>query len=93
MLQHIQPVSRRAAGLWVDATVTTVPTDVDFEHILVPTSIVTTVNDGYRTLEGARAAAARIPGARLVVYPDGGHLWVGHQSELWSDLRRFLVPR
>jgi len=90
VLQHIQPVSRRAAGLMVDATLTTGPASFDFEHISVPTLIVTTRNDGYRTLEGASVAARRIPGARLVVYPDGGHLWVGHQEALWRELRRFL---
>jgi 2-hydroxy-6-oxonona-2,4-dienedioate hydrolase len=89
-LQHIQPVSRRANGLWVDGTITMAPADVAFEDLAAPTLIVTTENDGYGTLIGARIAARRIPKASLITYPDGGHLWVGHQAEVWSAITAFL---
>ncbi|MEJ1961679.1 MAG: alpha/beta hydrolase [Gammaproteobacteria bacterium] len=90
ILRDIQPVSRRAQGLWTDATVTTAPAQVDFERIDTPTLIIATENDRFGTLVGARIAARRIPGARLVTYPDGGHVWVGHQSEVWSEVVKFL---
>lgn len=90
ILEHIQPVSLRAQGLWADATVTTAPAPVDFGRIVTPTLIISTENDGFGTLAGARVAARRIPGARLVTYPDGGHVWVGHQSEVWSEVVGFL---
>lgn len=90
ILRHIQPVSPRAGGLWNDMTVTTAPMPVDFERIETPTLIITTENDGFGTFLGARAAARRIPGARLITYPDGGHLWVGHQTEVWSGIAGFL---
>jgi pimeloyl-ACP methyl ester carboxylesterase len=90
VLRNIQPISRRAQGLMLDGTITTAPAQFDFEHIAVPTLLVTTRDDGYQTLPGASDAARRIPAARLVVYADGGHLWVGHQWELWTELRRFL---
>ena len=38
-----------------------------------------------------RMAAARIPDARLVMYPDGGHLWIGHDAELWRTVGAFVL--
>src|SRR6266516_8210847 len=39
---------------------------------------------------GMRSAAERIPGARLVSFPTGGHLWVGRQGEVVSEITKFL---
>jgi 2-hydroxy-6-oxonona-2,4-dienedioate hydrolase len=89
-LQAIEPIHERSKGLWIDATVTTAPSTFTFERVQTPTLIVTTRNDRYGTLAGSREAAARIPGARLVIFPDGGHLWVGHQQELTGLIADFL---
>jgi 2-hydroxy-6-oxonona-2,4-dienedioate hydrolase len=89
-LQAIEPIHERSKGLWIDATVTTAPSTFTFERVQTPTLIVTTRNDRYGTLAGSREAAARIPGARLVIFPDGGHLWVGHQQEMTGLIADFL---
>jgi 2-hydroxy-6-oxonona-2,4-dienedioate hydrolase len=89
-LQAIEPIHERSKGLWIDATVTTAPSTFAFERVQTPTLIVTTRNDRFGTLAGSREAAARIPGARLVVFPDGGHLWVGHAQELTHLIADFL---
>jgi len=52
------------------------------------------VGTGSRMIEpGAQAAAGRIPKSRLVVFKDGGHLWIGHQRELWCAVEDFLHGR
>jgi 2-hydroxy-6-oxonona-2,4-dienedioate hydrolase len=89
-LQAIEPIHERSQGLWIDGTVTTAPSRFAFERVRTPTLIVTTRNDRYGTLAGSREAAERIPGARLVIFPDGGHLWVGHQQELTGLIADFL---
>ena len=33
---------------------------------------------------------ARIPGAKLVVYPTGGHFFIGHSEDVRSAVRGFL---
>lgn len=40
--------------------------------------------------ENAIAAAARIPGARLATIEQGGHLFLGAQSEVREEIRHFL---
>ena len=93
ILRDILPVSPRASGLWTDATITTAPARYDFARIKAPTLILSSRNDLFGTLEGSRTAGEEIPAARLIVYPDGGHVWVGHQAEVWSAVERFLVAR
>jgi hypothetical protein len=44
----------------------------------------------YGTFDGARYTAAHIPGARFVGYPSGGHLLVGHQEAVTSEIVAFL---
>lgn len=93
ILRDILPIRRRAAGLWADATITTVPAQFEFEQLRIPTLIITTANDLFGTAIGSRAAARRIPRARLIEYPNGGHVWVGHQGEIWTEIVRFLNSR
>jgi 2-hydroxy-6-oxonona-2,4-dienedioate hydrolase len=92
-LRAIEPIHERSQGLWIDATVTTAPSTFDFEHLQVPTLIITAANDRFGTLSAAQEAAARIPNARLEIFPDGGHLWVGHQHELTWLIAGFLRHR
>ena len=40
--------------------------------------------------ENALALAARIPNARLLSVPDGGHMLLGHNEEVKSEVTQFL---
>jgi 2-hydroxy-6-oxonona-2,4-dienedioate hydrolase len=90
ILQRIAPIRPRAAGLLIDATVTTAPSENTYEQINTPTLIVSTRNDGFRTAAAAENLAQQIPDAKLLIFEDGGHLWVGHQQELWHAVEQFL---
>jgi 2-hydroxy-6-oxonona-2,4-dienedioate hydrolase len=90
-LDEILPISLRASGLAIDSTVTTVPATYEFERVRAPTLILTTRNDRYGTFDCSKDAAQRIPGAQLVSFEDGGHLWVGHDRELSSAIVDFLL--
>ena len=90
ILREILPISRRAQGLWADATITTAPSHYAFDGITSPTLVIATRNDLFGTLAGSRLAARRIPRARLIEYPDGGHVWVGRQAEVWPAIVAFL---
>jgi len=52
--------------------------------------VISLVDDLYDTLESARYTAQHVRGARLVVYPSGGHVWVGHHDELLARIAAFL---
>ncbi len=44
----------------------------------------------FGTYDGARYSAEHIPGARLISFPTGGHLWVGHHEEILAEVAAFL---
>ena len=90
VMRHILPVSEREKGIWNDATISPVLPRYDLEQIRVPTLLVSAEDDLYGTYPSARYAAAQISGARLVGYPTGGHLLLGHWTEASSEVVAFL---
>jgi pimeloyl-ACP methyl ester carboxylesterase len=91
ILRDVSPISARQEGLKNDAAVAPSVPRYDLEHIAVPTLVVAAENDLFGTYRGARYTAENIPGARFMGYPTGGHLLVGHGSEVRSELSRFLA--
>jgi 2-hydroxy-6-oxonona-2,4-dienedioate hydrolase len=90
VIRDIFPVSLKADGLRNDAAVTTPAPLPELGRIAAPTLAISARDDLYRTDGGARHAAQRIPGARLVLYETGGHAWLGHDAELRTELVGFL---
>ena len=90
MLDHLQPISRRRAGLVNDLSVVRALPRYDLERIAAPTLVVGVADCLYGTCPGARYSADHIPGARFVGYETGGHLWVGHQGEVVGEVVGFL---
>ena len=89
-LRHILPINPRRLGLQNDAMVTSTLVRYDLERIAVPALVISTADDLFGTFDGARYTAEHIPRARFVGYQDGGHLAVGHQKELISEIAAFL---
>ncbi|MBZ5503893.1 MAG: alpha/beta hydrolase [Acidobacteriia bacterium] len=90
VLDHIEPVSQRKKGLQNEAAVARSLPRYDLEHLQLPTLVSSIEDCLYNTYPGARYTAENIPGARFLGYPTGGHLAVGHEAELWSEVRQFL---
>lgn len=87
---HILPVSERREGLLMDSATAGAPPDWPVERIACPALVVGARGDLYETDKAAVHVAERIPDARLVMYPDGGHLWIGHDAELWRTVGAFV---
>lgn len=90
---HILPVSARREGLLMDSATAGAPPPWPVERIACPTLVIGARGDLYETDKAAIHTAGRVPGARLVLYPDGGHLWVGHDAELWRTVAHFVDER
>jgi pimeloyl-ACP methyl ester carboxylesterase len=63
---------------------------MDLGRITAPTLALSLADDRFDTLAAARHIAATVPDARLVSYPTGGHVWVGHDAEVFAEIDRFL---
>jgi pimeloyl-ACP methyl ester carboxylesterase len=89
MIRSIEPLSERFAGINIDSQPDL--SERPMADLQVPTLIITARDDLFNTHPPAEYAAAHIPGARLVVYDQGGHLLVGHGDEVRTEIAGFLA--
>jgi 2-hydroxy-6-oxonona-2,4-dienedioate hydrolase len=87
---NILPVSQRAQGILNDARLSSHPAPVPLERIYVPTLAASVRDDGFGTYAAAQHIAATVPGAKLLSFDTGGHVWAGHDAELFAQIDQFL---
>ena len=90
LARSIFPVSPKLAGLKNDTRIASGLPREALESVTAPTLAISAADDLYGTLAGAKYAADHIPNARLVAYPSGGHVWLGHDAEVTDEILRFL---
>jgi 2-hydroxy-6-oxonona-2,4-dienedioate hydrolase len=90
MLDGIQPVSARRAGLLIDARVTQQLPRFELEGVKAPTLAISLQDDLYGTFENARYTASQIAGAQFISYPSGGHVWIGHDEDVLREVGDFV---
>jgi pimeloyl-ACP methyl ester carboxylesterase len=91
MLRIIQPITPRLLGIRNDARIADALERYELERITTPTLVVSVHDDLYGTYASAQYTAGHIPGARFVGYDRGGHLWVGHHTEVIAEILKFLI--
>lgn len=90
ILRDLSPLSQRQAGLFLEPQLIDETRTQAVEEIVAPTLAVSAQDDGYRTYENARRIAARVRHGRFLGYRTGGHLLVGHNSEVIAEIAAFL---
>jgi pimeloyl-ACP methyl ester carboxylesterase len=91
VLARLLPMSERRLGLLNEAAVIPSLPRYELERVQIPTLAISCADDLFGTYDSARYTAEHIPGARFVGYPDGGHLWVGHQEEVTREIAGFVT--
>jgi pimeloyl-ACP methyl ester carboxylesterase len=90
VLHELLPISARVRGLLNDGQQAGHPARMDFTRLAMPVLIVSTEDDRFGTAHTARDIAAQLPQARLVILPDGGHLWLGRHEVVADEVQRFV---
>lgn len=90
LIRMLLPISLRRKGLQNDGTNQGSLVPYPLEEVRVPTLLASAPDDLFRTLENARYTATHLPNARLIEYPDGGHILLGHWAELWRQILELL---
>jgi pimeloyl-ACP methyl ester carboxylesterase len=92
VMKTILPVAPRSDGALFDMYVSNldVNTGYPLEEIAVPVLIVNAVDDPLTLYRNAQSAADRIPGAKLVTIQGGGHMMLGHEERIRSEIAAFL---
>jgi 2-hydroxy-6-oxonona-2,4-dienedioate hydrolase len=91
IMRNIEPISQRAQGLKNDAAVARSIPRYELEQMSVPTLVISAEDDLFGTYKGGGYTAEHIPGGRFVGYSTGGHVLVGHGSDVRSELAQFLA--
>ena len=91
-METILPVSPRADGALFDMYVSNpdINTGYPLEEITVPVLIINAIDDPLALYDNARAMAKRIPGAKLVTLESEGHMLLGHEERIRSEIGEFL---
>ncbi len=90
MLRSILPVSRRVAGLLNEAEIAANLTRYPLEEMRVPALVISAADDLYDTYESSLLTAEQIRDGKFVGFSTGGHLLLGHEAEVRSEIARFL---
>jgi pimeloyl-ACP methyl ester carboxylesterase len=93
MLDHILPVSARAAGLRNDTAISKSLTPAALGKITAPTLVISSRDDLYGTYASAAYTASQIAGARFLGFDTGGHTWVGRNDEVMAAILALLIPQ
>ncbi len=93
ILDGLMPISRKVNGLRADAFWAGAPSATAYDEIEVPTLILSCADDLFGTAETAQLLAGRIHGARLKIWPEGGHIWLGHDAEVAQEISQFVASR
>lgn len=92
VMETILPVNPRSDGALFDMYVSNpdINTGYPLEEITVPVLIINAVDDPLARYENARSMAEQIPGAKLVTVDSGGHMLLGHEERIRSEIVEFL---
>lgn len=91
ILREIMPIERRWRGMLNDAELAGNPAKMHFARISVPTLVISVEDDRFGTARTARDIAAVVPKAQLKIFPNGGHIWLGHDEEVAETVSSFVV--
>jgi 2-hydroxy-6-oxonona-2,4-dienedioate hydrolase len=91
LAQRILPVSERAEGLRDDTRLGKNLEPYALESIQAPALVVSARDDGFGTYAAAQYTASHIPGATFVGFDHGGHLLVGHDAAVLSQILGLLA--
>jgi len=92
ILASLMPIGRKTEGMRADGFWAGTPSPTAYANITVPTRILSCEDDLFGTAATARLLAGRIPGAQLTIWPEGGHIWLGHDGDLAHEITAFLQP-
>ena len=90
IVDAFQPVTRRTDGLRNEAAAIDPNMHYVLDKIDVPTLVIHSRDDGMNPFAIGEFTATHIRDARFIPLASGGHLLLGHQSEVREQVRAFL---
>jgi pimeloyl-ACP methyl ester carboxylesterase len=90
VLDHLQPVSQRIAGMNFDIKAAATHEPYPIEKIACPVLTISAEDDRFGTATRAKYIAANVPDGRAIIFPTGGHALVGRYADALREIASFL---
>ncbi|OGT59638.1 MAG: hypothetical protein A3E01_04005 [Gammaproteobacteria bacterium RIFCSPHIGHO2_12_FULL_63_22] len=90
ILDQMLPISARWQGMLNDAQLAGHPARMDFRGIRIPTLIISAEDDRFGTAGTSKAIARQMPSSRLLLFPNGGHVLLGHDAASAREIAQFV---
>ena len=92
VMRTLLPVNPRADGAIFDMFTSNpdINTGYPLGEIIVPVLVINAVDDPLSLYVNAQSMAEMIPEARLVTIESGGHMMLGHEERIRSEIVKFL---
>jgi 2-hydroxy-6-oxonona-2,4-dienedioate hydrolase len=95
VIRSVLPIQQRTRGFVFDMFTSNRdmdrhPDQYPLENIAVPTMVIHAVDDSLASYENAWTLAERITGARLLSVPAGGHILLGNNDLVRTEIAKFL---
>jgi len=92
ILSDMMPIHARAKGMLNDARQAGHPARMDFARLSMPVLLISVADDRFGTAATARRIAEVVPQARMIIFPTGGHIWLGHDEVVADRIHAFVSP-
>lgn len=90
VLDQMLPISARWRGMLNDADLAGHPARIDFRRLRVPILVISAEDDRFGTAATSKAIAKQIPSAKLLLFPNGGHIPLGHDQDSARAITQFV---
>lgn len=90
LMSSLLPYSPRIDGMVNEGKVFSALDRYPLENITAPTLVISAADDPWKTYDAAKYTAENIPGAKFIGFETGGHLLIGQEEEVRSEVAQFI---
>ena len=90
LMRSLLPFSPRIDGMVNEGKIASSLNRYPLENITAPTLVISAADDPWKTYDAAKYTAENIPGAKFIGFETGGHLLIGQEEEVRSEVAQFI---
>jgi len=90
LMRSLLPYSPRIDGMVNEGKIFSALDRYPLETITAPTLVISAADDPWKTYDAAKYTAENIPGAKFIGFETGGHLLIGQEEKVRSEVAQFI---
>ena len=90
LMRILLPFGPRIDGMVNEGKIASSLNRYPLENITAPALVISTADDPWKTYNAAQYTAENIPDAKFIGFETGGHLLIGHEEVVRSEVAQFI---